>query len=459
LKGKHLSRFKDYYYFRRAVPKDLRAWFTGKEIKRSLKTKSFIACKTLAHQWDAQLESVFIKIRATVFKPEEVKAIIAKTPLFAEMVEPPIRTDFFMPIPAREPQREAQKIDIGILIMQYIHEYKVSERWTEKSKQEAESIFRLFKEIIGDLPLPAIDHQKLLSVREALLRLPANIRRKAMFRDKSVAEILKMKDVKPMSGARVNKILSRINSFFKWCHTHKYVSEAVSTGLTIPKKRQDHEDRAVYSDEDIEKMLASPFFTSIADNRPDRFWVPLIGLLSGMRLNEICQLYLDDVKEVDGIWCFDVNTEKDKILKNLSSKRLVPVHPVLLEIGFLSYVEKVRAEGKARLWMGLNPRRDGYGHSFSNFWQRYNRRFITTDPKKVFHSFRHLVGNTLKQKGVSDTVISEILGHSVQSITLGRYGKKYQPGVLLEALRQISPKMDLERLKRVAEGVLTLPLG
>jgi integrase len=88
--------------------------------------------------------------------------------------------------------------------------------------------------------------------------------------------------------------------------------------------------------------------------------------------------------------------------------------------------------------MNLNRKRDGYGHDFSKWYQRHNRKHVTQDPKKVFHSFRHLVADTLKQKGVAEGIIAEILGHANHSITTGRYGKRYRPSVLLEALEQLN---------------------
>lgn len=44
----------------------------------------------------------------------------------------------------------------------------------------------------------------------------------------------------------------------------------------------------------------------------------------------------------------------------------------------------------------------------------------------------------LKQKGVPEGVIAEILGHANQSIATGRYGKRFRPRVLLEALEKLS---------------------
>ena len=59
----------------------------------------------------------------------------------------------------------------------------------------------------------------------------------------------------------------------------------------------------------------------------------ILGMYSGLRLSEKCQLNVEDVKKVYGVLCFDVNDEKDK-MKTKSSPRIVPVHPVLIKLGF-----------------------------------------------------------------------------------------------------------------------------
>lgn len=80
----------------------------------------------------------------------------------------------------------------------------------------------------------------------------------------------------------------------------------------------------------------------------------------------------------------------------------------------------------------------GYTNTFGQWYQRYNREYVTDDPKRVFHSMRHLVTDTLKQAGVHEAVIAEIVGHTNEgSQTMGRYGKRYRPKVLLEALSHL----------------------
>jgi integrase len=86
-------------------------------------------------------------------------------------------------------------------------------------------------------------------------------------------------------------------------------------------------------------------------DHPERYWIPLIGLFYGMRLNEIYQLHLEDIREEGGLLCFDINKKGDKELKTASSRRLIHVHPVLLDLGFKEYVD---AEEEARrVWNGF----------------------------------------------------------------------------------------------------------
>jgi integrase len=134
--------------------------------------------------------------------------------------------------------------------------------------------------------------------------------------------------------------------------------------------------------------------------------------------------------------CFEINDAGERKVKTQGSKRIIPVHPRLLDLGFDKYVEGRAAIGATKLWENLEPNKYGYwGKKLGNWYGRFNRKHVTLDPKKNFHSFRHTVANTLKQAGVVEGVIAEILGHSNgKSITMGRYGKRYRPKVLLESL-------------------------
>ncbi|SHI45365.1 Phage integrase family protein [Malonomonas rubra DSM 5091] len=95
----------------------------------------------------------------------------------------------------------------------------------------------------------------------------------------------------------------------------------------------------------------------------------------------------------------------------------------------MSYIKSIKG---LRLWPNLSPDKYGkYGKVFGNKYGKINRELIP-DTKKCFHSFRHTVADTLKQAGVNETLIIELLGHDDPQITTGRYGKRHRPKALLK---------------------------
>ena len=186
------------------------------------------------------------------------------------------------------------------------------------------------------------------------------------------------------------------------------------------------------------------------------FWTPVIALFTGARLNEICQLYVDDIRQEEDVWTFDFNENaSDKHLKTKAGKRLVPLHPVLVnDLKLPEYAQKLREQGRERLFPELALRREGYGTTVSKWFARYKKRCGVegTEKKKDFHSFRHLFANELKQIGVEPAILAELLGHEVPMISMSRYGKVDRVHKLDGAGMMIE-KAAIEVLKPGNEGM------
>jgi integrase len=168
--------------------------------------------------------------------------------------------------------------------------------------------------------------------------------------------------------------------------------------------------------------------------KPYQFWMPLIGLYTGMRIEEICQLYVSDLKKIDGIWCFDINQNKpDKSVKT-SERRIVPLHPFLAEeLNFVGYVKSL-PDQKDRIFPELKRIKNRYSHHASPWFSDFKQRCGVVAPprKKTFHSFRHTVIDHLLQKDIQDRIISMLVGHSIQGQTKDRYGKRLKPKKMYE---------------------------
>ncbi|WP_169308690.1 site-specific integrase [Citrifermentans bemidjiense] len=308
---------------------------------------------------------------------------------------------------------------------------------------ENEASLRLLLDVIGDGAIENIDRKTASLLRDALCILPANVYKVLPGIPVSrVLEELKTgcSSHPPMSTTTVNKHLSRFSTLLAYCVREGILRSNPAEGMTLKRKRKADEERKAYSPQDLKMIFENLRYH---DSEPERYWIPILSMYTGLRLDELCQLYTEDVTEYDGVHCISVADTQDKKVKTLSSRRIVPVHPRLVKLGFLAYVRKAKANGQLRLWMNLKRRdADGYGSAYGKVFQRFNRKYITNDPLKTFHSFRHTFANSLKQQGVQESLIAEILGHTNPSITTGRYGKRFQPRVLLEAIKKLEFELD-----------------
>jgi len=88
------------------------------------------------------------------------------------------------------------------------------------------------------------------------------------------------------------------------------------------------------------------------------YWVPLLGLFTGARLGELCQLRTVDVQTVSGLPVLVLTDDgEDQSIKSEAGHRTVPIHSELLRLGCLEYVETIKATGKDSLWPSMRLRK------------------------------------------------------------------------------------------------------
>ena len=157
-----------------------------------------------------------------------------------------------------------------------------------------------------------------------------------------------------------------------------------------------------------------------AKDLPHRWWGPILGLYTGARVNEIAQLYLDDVRQVDGVWgLFVWKKDRNQKVKTKSSIRFIPLAEPVLDAGFLEFVEDMRKTGHPRLFPHLpaGTRKDGkpnglgYGRQLSRQFSVYLKQF-GIEKGTAFHAFRHTMSTALAEAKVPATTIALITGHA-----------------------------------------------
>ena len=318
----------------------------------------------------------------------------------------------------------------------------------ERSVQENRTSLHFLIHSFGDIPIGEITKEKSSILKSQLKQLPKNRTKNPKYRDYDFHELISMKIPKDASihTTTINKYISNLSSFMNWCVNNGYSNTNTFTGMKITqKKNRASEERNRFTEQEIKTIFSVKDYlyttkTYINKGKYANYWVPLIGLFTGMRANEICSLYLDNIREISGNhrskrWCFDVKQEEDrpdKRLKNLSSIRIVPIHQTLLDLGFIDFLNLIKKlPDKKRVFEELPYKEGLYSRNISRFWNTsYLPKIGIKTDKNGFHSLRHSVIDHLKQKGIEPHFINELVGHSQGNIDLDRYGKGYNPDIL-----------------------------
>ena len=324
------------------------------------------------------------------------------------------------------PRKDEKTVSLSDMIRKYFEEIEATGTQQRKTIAENQAIFQLLVELLKNPAAETIGLQEATAFKSALLRLPVN-RDKGATAGKSIAELLRMKHPKTMSNSSVNKYLRRVSALFAWGKRHGFTNDNPFTGLAIRSKVLPHQLRQRFTVEEIQRLLDPENLPPDA-KRSYQFWLPWLGLYTGARLEELCQLHLDDIRQERGLWVLDINAKDEKRVKTLSSERLIPIHPRLVELGFIEHAERLRQNGEQRLFPELKHRRDGYGQTASNWFARYRQRLGIAKP---FHSLRHTFIDELHQLGADHKKIAALVGHADESMTGGRYSKPYRPEALL----------------------------
>ena len=206
--------------------------------------------------------------------------------------------------------------------------------------------------------------------------------------------------------------------------------------------------RRPWSSEELQTLFRQPLFQKYELPKDWRcgkdaaYWIPLLGLYTGARLSELAQLRTVDILsagETSSICITNLGINQQ--LKTLASKRTIPIHSALIELGFLEYVEKIKALGRDSLWPELKQRKNKPGGYFSNWFGEYQTH-IGLEGYPDFHCFRHTVRSQLGEAEVPEHLIDSILGHEIKGST----GAKIYTHRTLNTLKNAIEKLDYQRI-------------
>jgi integrase len=320
-------------------------------------------------------------------------------------------------------------LPLADVLSRYFDELDRTEALAEKTRSEKQDALSLMSELTRAKAPALLTKADAQEVKAALFKLPKNRSKSPRTRNLTLAQMLDLKDVPRIAARTMNGYIGHMQHFMGWAVDNGYAAENVFTGMRLRKTAKGTgEGRQAFKADELQVMhqeLTNP--KSVLVKKDVHRWPALIGMFTGMRLNEVAQLEVQDIEERDGVWCINVTPDGDnqKRLKNASSRRVVPVHDGLLDCGFLGFVEGQREAGSTRLFPSLTyTPQNGYGRNAGRW---FNDQFL---PKMglggqglTFHCLRHTMITRLMQAGAEEPQVKAIVGHTQTGVTLGTYFK------------------------------------
>ena len=310
------------YHFRIAVPHELRVIFGKREIKKSLRTSNRRQAIRMAQKLSVKVHDIFEEMRHMAGNKNPDTGIIVLKGLKKEKDSVSI-DEFTVDLDDKKKEADIAEGLVKALkghpaalegvvtaarrgnrtlshVISKLCKEKKTEEWTPRTLKEFQGMFRLIIEILGDRPMNTIGHDEAEHLRDILLKLPPNCRNNSKYKSLTIEQILTLKHSKTMSKKTVNKYISLMSTLFRYAEIKDYTDKNYFNKLGVKIKQKAHKERAPFTQEDITQLFSPEFFSQEKFQHPYMYWVPLIGLYTGARLEEICQLHLDDIRQEEG---------------------------------------------------------------------------------------------------------------------------------------------------------------
>lgn len=385
---------------------------------------------------------------------------VARDPLF-NGVALPLQVDW-----CTAPKPPAEGPTLGEVIDRYVNEKKTTE-WVRKTLLDNQRVLRWFQELTPrETPMKKVTKADVRAFKDALFHIPPNFQKLKPYSGKTLPEVVAETKAKPdtqrLSPAARSKYLSKLKAFLTWCENEYDISSS-GRGVTVPEPDDAQDRRDPFSAEQLHKLFHSPLYVGhgkrrhkpgTCHSRDGMFWVPLVCMFTGMRLGEVAQLCVEDIRQIDGVWCIDnspavqPNDGPKKQFKTKTSKRVVPIHPELLTLGFLDHVDGKRGSKKSnRVFPEINAgSKNDWSANISKMLNRYLRYIGVKTPKIAVHSFRHNFADACEQAASMHYLMKKaLLGHHDPSVT-ALYGSKPSAQKLFEGISQIKFDVNLDHL-------------
>lgn len=257
-----------------------------------------------------------------------------------------------------------------------------------------------------------------------------------------------LKEELSLTVKTINGRLGKLKEIYKIAVGREKLSSdptLTTIGYKESSRKKAERKRLPFNYSDLQVIFGSAVFTEHARSRGQSgeacYWIPLIMHYSGARPEEIAGLPISDIREHPSLgWYFDItdivsvedeglfsdedisnegekrkirDEEKKRGLKNIVSRRKIPIAQELISLGFLQYVEHLRSHRAEMLFPTLT--RDFHGKfsgAFGKWFGRYKTELGFKGPRKTLYSLRHNMKDLMEAAEIPSKYLKRIMGHA-----------------------------------------------
>ena len=293
------------------------------------------------------------------------------------------------------------------------------------------SDIQLFIDIVEVENCCDLTNELIVHYTDVFRQLPLKYDDKKSCKGLTYLEMSKLPNEERPKKTTIKNKVNNVRAFLGWCEGRNYID--VEYEATFKRLRQVRggkgkgggNKRVPYTPDELKLLFNSKVYIQGTHITANHHWIPLIGIFTGARLNEICQLRKDNIVKdsLSNIWYFDFNDYSDgSSIKTDAGIRFVPVHPELRRLGFFNYY-KTRDEGELLFPKWRNN--DAVCVDQMRWFSRtYTKNCGVEKPNgimKDFHSLRNTIINAMKQGNVPVASAREIVGHEDDDMSYGNY--------------------------------------
>ena len=424
------SRHGSVFYFRRRVPDDLRQVIGRRYLVKTLNTSHRGAAVVLARAYAAKTDAIYQHLRSMkkanpeslqtdyVIKLEfddlgavkklEVDAQPEESEAVASAIRAVLQNRSAQPLESKALQRLECQISAKNLLDDYFREGIGTERWKNAETARRHDYEPIWTKFLVHADLHGLTVAATKSYRAQVL-------------NENVAIQTKVRN------------LSRVHSVIVHGIEHHGLDEKMLAPLKGAKlngkiKRNKKNIYLPFSKNELVCLFHSTAYKANTFKKPSHYWLPLLGLYTGARLEELAGLHLSAFSALHGI-AMVVLSDEDTTDggKNEFALRQMPIHKELIAAGLLQYVEKLKLAGYSRLFPDIGEAaRDGYGKRATVDFTQYRRSVGVGKgdgerSRQVFHSFRSTLAGEFYHHGIDGDLSRRLTGHAAIDVHQSTY--------------------------------------